>query len=117
MVAPPTKPRKEKGISCGRPRPASSSSTSSYTTLESLSTILLKALPLRIELMEGYMSNSVPQITFSTSDMFNIHLAKQQEVRGCHGVGERLASSPYQELFSKKYIVSCVCVFVCLCRW
>ena len=83
MVAPPTKPRKERG---DRPRPASaSSSASTYTTLESLSTVLLKALPLRIELMEGYMSNNVSQITFSTSDMFNIHLAKQQEVSRLYG--------------------------------
>ena len=75
-VLPPPHPEME--LTASAPSPPSPPST--YTTVECLSSTLAKALPLRVELMEGYMSNSIPHITFSASDMFNIHLLKQQEV-------------------------------------
>ncbi len=56
--------------------------SSTYVTLGSLAgPSISKALPLRVEMMEGYMSNHISQITFSASDMFNVHLIKQQGVR------------------------------------
>lgn len=79
MVDPPVKPR-EKDPGTISSEQARMSSASTYVTLESLGTSLAKSLPLRIELSEGYMSNQIPHITFSTSDMFNVHFLKQQEV-------------------------------------
>jgi len=49
-------------------------------TLNAIATEMGKSLPLRIEMQEGYMSSTVPAVTFSASDVFNIHLIKQQEV-------------------------------------
>ena len=81
MVSPPIKPGEGSVPQMTYEPTGSTSSASAYVTLGSLSSpSLSRALPLRVEMMEGYMSNHISQITFSASDMFNVHLIKQQEV-------------------------------------
>ena len=85
MVAPPTMPGDSSNPHpqmTSNPTHARDSPSAGYMTLGSLSSpSLARAFPLRVEMMEGYMSNHISQITFSASDMFNVHLLKQQEVQ------------------------------------
>lgn len=54
--------------------------TSASITLKDLADYHFPKFPLRVQFLEGYMSNHVPHLTFSTADIYNIHLLKRQEV-------------------------------------
>ncbi len=82
MVTPPILPK----ISCHGHNSTPGDMTPTPPDTTSLDKVLEKRLPQRIELMEGYMSNHISHITFSTSDMLNVHLLKKQEVRHPSGI-------------------------------
>lgn len=54
--------------------------TSASITLKDLADYHFPKFPLRVQILEGYMSSHVPHLTFSTADIYNIHLLKRQEV-------------------------------------
>ena len=54
--------------------------TSASITLKDLADYHFPKFPLRVQFLEGYMSSHVPHLTFSTADIYNIHLLKRQEV-------------------------------------
>lgn len=54
--------------------------TSASLTLKELADYHFPKFPLRVQILEGYMSSHVPHLTFSTADIYNIHLLKRQEV-------------------------------------
>ena len=54
--------------------------TSASVSLKDLADYHFPKFPLRVQFLEGYMSNHVPHLTFSTADIYNIHLLKRQEV-------------------------------------